>query len=208
MADEVIPIIFKDNSQAMKRNRLLRVALALGKASRILILFGIAVVIFLFIHWKLDPDFYRTVQFTIHDGGITFTERISAGEAGHLPGSHREKWFYLNSLTPLSVTYTFVQILLSLVLGYLMVQSMIRILKSTQALQPFHEANINAFRKLGYFCLALLVLNSFRFLATDQASSIRFHINFTLLVFMLASFILAEIFREGQKLYEQEKLTI
>ena len=126
----------------------------------------------------------------------------------YVPGGVSGKQVYLNDLKPFSIYFTFFQLILSVIFSYLIVQEVIRILKLVQEFQPFNAANIKSFQRLGYLCLSILVLNSFHFLNTNKTSFISFGISYSLLIFMLVAFILAEIFREGQKLYEQEKLTI
>jgi hypothetical protein len=156
------------------------------------------------------------VQVALNNGSLYFIEGKTGGAKltpyvtvnSSLAGDESIKRIYLNDLQPFSRYFTFLQLVLSIVLGCFIVGEVIRILKSVQAFEPFNATNVKSFRRIGYFLVAMLVLNSFHFLSTNTTSSISFSINYTLLIFMLIAFILAEIFSEGEKLYEQEKLTI
>jgi hypothetical protein len=170
---------------------------------------GLILLLTIVIHWHFDPDYYKSVLITVNNGSVNFLEGNTAtsNQVPHLPGN-AGKTVYLNNLHPFSIYFICLQILGTLVLGYLIVQELIRILRAVQKARPFIHANVTSFRRLGYLCLSIIVLNSLHFLRTDQTSFISFSINYTLLIFMLIAFILAEVFSEGQKLYEQEKLTI
>jgi hypothetical protein len=116
--------------------------------------------------------------------------------------------FFLNELNLVSVYSLFFQTLLSLILSLFMVREVIKILKSVQERQTFTTNNIKSFRLLGYFCLAMVAFNSTHYLVTNHNSFLSFNPSFTLIGFMLAAFIMAEIFKEGQNLSEQDQLTI
>lgn len=193
----------------MKGNRLLYVSLLVSKAIRALIFLGLAVVAIMFIHWHIDKNYYKSVQVSVRNGGVNISEgKTETAETMPEQPNNSGKTVYLNDLTPFSGYLIFFQICVTLILSYFITQEVIRILKSVQGLQPFNIANIKSFRRIGYLCLFITLLNSLHFLITNQTSFISFSINFTLLIFMLVTFILAEIFKEGQKLYEQDKLTI
>lgn len=95
-----------------------------------------------------------------------------------------------------------------MILSMLMVQEVRKILKSVQDLETFNSRNVKAFRTLGYLCLAMAALNSVLLLSTNQDAVKNFSVDFNFLYFMLAAFIMAEIFKEGQNLSEQDQLTI
>jgi hypothetical protein len=180
----------------------------LSKFIRVILLAGIVVVLALFIHWQMNPEDYKAAQIAVEKGDIVVLEGKEVTEGiTPLPDGTGKK-VYLRELRPSSAWFNLLQLVLSGLIGYLMIGEVIRILRSVKAWQTFSEANIRSFRRLGYFCLALLVLNCLRILSTGTTSAISFHIDFNLLLFMLTAFILAEIFREGQRLHEQEKLTI
>ncbi len=193
----------------MKKNKLLYLALLVSKVIRVLIFLGLALLLIIFIHWHIDKDYYKAVQISVDNGSLFISESKTetADPVPHL-SSNSGKRVYLNDLNPFSIYFTFLQICVTLVLSFFIAREVIRILKSVHESQPFNAGNITSFQRIGYLCLSLTALNSLRFLITNQTSFKSFSINYTLFIFMLITFILAEIFREGQKLYEQDKLTI
>ncbi len=193
----------------MQKNKLLFLALLVSKAIRVLIFLGLALLLIIFIHWHIDRDYYKAVQISV-DNGSLFISEGKTETAQPVPQllSNSSKRVYLNDLNPFSIYFTFLQICVTLVLSYFIVREVIRILKSVQELQPFNTGNITSFRRIGYLCFSVAALNCFRFLIAKQTLSVTFSVDYVLLIFMLITFILAEIFSEGQKLYEQDKLTI
>jgi hypothetical protein len=191
----------------MKRNTLLYLALLLSKSIRAFLILGLVLLIVVFIHWHWDRDYYKSVQVSAANGAISFLEG-KTDDASSLKAGVSGKYVYLNDLKPYSVYFTFFQLILSIIVSCFIIREVIRILRSVQKMQPFIEQNIKSFTRIGYLCLSILVLNSLHFIITSRSSFISFSINYTLLICMLITFILAEIFKEGLILYEQEKLTI
>lgn len=193
----------------MKRNKLLYLALVVTKVIKALILLGLVLLIIVFIHWQFNMDDYKSVQVSVENGSLSISESKAENAAPVPDPSYNSgKRVYLNDLIPFSIYFTLLQLVASLVLSYFIAQQVIRILKSVQEFQPFNAGNITSFQRIGYLCLSIAVVNSFRFLIAKQTLSITFSVDYIMLIFMLITFILAEIFSEGQKLYEQDKLTI
>jgi len=204
----------------MNKNLLLYLALIGSRLVGGFLCLGLALLLGIFVHWHLNPEHYKSVLVMAKDGTIAFTDGkpISSNplpdqEDVHLPDKTNSAYlsntgYYLNELNAFSVYYIFCQTLLSIILSLFMVREVIRILKSVQERQTFTAINVKSFRLLGYLCLAMLALNSIGYLSTNQDSNLSFSLNFTVLAFMLAAFIMAEIFKEGQNLSEQDQLTI
>ncbi len=193
----------------MKRNKLLNVALVVTKAIQALIILVLVILVIAFVHIHFSKDDYKGVQISIQNGNLSMYESKGDNiETAPAPSYTSDKKVYLKDLNLFSFYFTFLQIVFSMALCFLIAQQVIRILKSVQEFQPFAEGNIKAFKRIGYYCLSIAIVNCFRFLITQNSSSITFSIDYFLLIFMLVVFVLAEIFREGLKLYEQDKLTI
>jgi len=204
----------------MNKNLLLYLTLIGSKLVGGLLCLGLALLLSLFVHWHLNPEHYKSVLVMAKDGNIAFTDGkpISYNPLPNQGNVHHpdktnsaylsNKGFYLNELNAFSIYYTFCQTLLSIILSLFMVREVIKVLKSVQDRQTFTINNVKSFRRLGYLCLAMLALNDINYLSTNQDSSLSFSLNFTMVAFMLAAFIMAEIFKEGQYLSEQDQLTI
>ena len=203
----------------MNKNRLLDLAFIGTAVVGVSLCLAMCILMGVFIHWHITPESYKSVQVIVEDRSITLSEaeNVSANPpSGKFyfklnigrTNSTFEKRFYLNDLNRASLYFTFFQLVLGMILSMLMVQEVRKILKSVQDLETFNSRNVKAFRTLGYLCLAMAALNSVLILSTNQDAIKNFSVDFTSLSFMLAAFIMAEIFKEGQNLSEQDQLTI
>ena len=205
----------------MKRNPLLYVALLCSKIGSVLLSVALLVVIALFVHWHVAPAKYQSVQISTQGGAISLYEGrsplptpIAARETPTTTartaysGQPCEKRQYLNDLTSVSVYVTFLQVVLSITLSLLMVREVNSILKQVSESNVFVRSNAQSFRALGWLCLAMSALNCIRVIATVQNAAVSFNPSLSLLLFMVAAFIMAEIFREGHNLAERDRLTI
>lgn len=94
------------------------------------------------------------------------------------------------------------------IIWVLILREIQRILASVGELQTFRNSNEGAFRKIGLYCFCIFLVSSFEWLHTDTAYLFALHLDAVPLLFMLMSLLLAQIFSEGNKLYEAEQLTI
>ncbi len=83
-----------------------------------------------------------------------------------------------------------------------------KILKSVRKLKTFHQTNVTAFKKIGNYCLFVGALSVFSYWEFGDVAKVSFSIPFNILFIALISFILAEIFKEGNNLMEENKLTV
>jgi hypothetical protein len=196
----------------MSKNLLLSVALVCSRLFKFLLWLALICIIGLFIHNRMKPDSYKSVLVNITNRSITFVAPKSSVEMPPPPSGKSamggDTHVLLNEIKPAAIYLVFVQIVLSIMLSILMVREVVKILKSVRDLETFNNTNIKSFRLLGYYCLMLAGINSILIISTNRDTHIVFNLDLTLLIFMLAAFIMAEIFAEGHKLSEQDQLTI
>jgi hypothetical protein len=77
-----------------------------------------------------------------------------------------------------------------------------------RVIQTFRKANVKSFRKIGKYFLLIFILTSFSIVIFEQGMFYGFSLSFTPLVLMFVAYILAEIFKEGNDLSEENQLTI
>ncbi|MFD2514419.1 hypothetical protein ACFSRY_11120 [Pontibacter locisalis] len=198
----------------MERNRLLTIALAVSNIFQALIVVSIALFTFGIIHYQFAPDVYNKVELSgfnfksannlstsIYTSSFEITSVIGTKPAA--PGP-----IYVKDANTLSLLIFYLQIVVTLAFWVLILQQIAKLIKSVKALQTFRQNNSNVFQKIGRYCLLIFIVTGFRWMETENASYLGIYINYLPLLFMLGAFILAEIFEEGNKLYEAEQLTI
>ena len=81
-------------------------------------------------------------------------------------------------------------------------------MQSVKNLKTFQKNNVYSFRKIDKYIFMIFLLSSYVKVRFQQGGVSATHINLTPLLFVLATFIMAEIFKEGNALEEENDLTI
>ena len=177
-------------------NKILRLA----KLTTRLLLFGDLllglVLIILMIVWQIDTRFFENIR-VVHDGSIfKFT---NSEQAEGLPlSNYGSFYFYFLVIRALTIVGVL----------FLILKTAHKIISSIEHLETFRSANVASFRRMGnlfliWFLLAIPTIKLF-----NGSVSISVGLYFNYAVWALICFVLAEIFSEGNKLMEDNKLTI
>ncbi|ALI98824.1 DUF2975 domain-containing protein [Rufibacter tibetensis] len=211
----------------MDKNLLLDIALRGGKTFTRLMLLVLVLYIGVFVHWHIRPEAYKTVVVSPDHNSVRFfksdgEELPSTDDVANkkrtgfnidIPSSigkeiYLDQEISLGSISRFSLYVLSLQFVVGLGLLLLIVRELMNVIRAVQSVQTFHSKSVEAFRKIGFLCLGLALINGFWFLDAEGISRMGFSLKMTPLLFMLGAFIMAEIFKEGNKLYEQDQLTI
>lgn len=190
----------------MNRNLLLNVANFICQFFKVLIGIAVIVITALFLHFQFDRDSY--VNFGIEQPGndlLIQYETISYAEENSMG---KEMKLHLADWKVGSLYFSYIKLVTILILYYLSLTQFGRVLKSVRKLETFHQTNVEAFRKIGYYCLLITGLSTFNYWAFSDYTKSSFSISINVLLISLIAFILAEIFKEGNNLMEENQLTI
>ncbi len=194
----------------MERNKLLSIALAVSNIFRILIIAFITLFTFGIIHYQFSPEMYSNIELSDFDFKNSSSLSTSSFETtsviGTKPISHDA--VKIQDASNLSLIVLYLQSVVILGIWILILQQISQLIRSVKALETFRESNSTTFRMIGRYCFMLFIISGFRWMETDTASFMGIYINYLPLICMLGAFILAEIFKEGNKLHEAEQLTI
>ncbi len=114
----------------------------------------------------------------------------------------------LSELSYVSIYWLYIRTALFILLTLLILRSIFQVLRSISHAETFHKANAHHFRSIGSYTLILFVLGSFNFGMYQGEGQFFFQLAFGPLLFALAAFVLAEVFREGSKLQEDKNLVV
>ncbi|MBC7914584.1 MAG: DUF2975 domain-containing protein [Pyrinomonadaceae bacterium] len=124
------------------------------------------------------------------------------------PGQKGEAQLTFKKIYPFSLYLNYLQVSAMLILLYLSIMEFVNVITSVRAIETFKNSNIHSFRKIGKYQLLLFVLSSVTYVMFKQGSFFKISIGFTPLILMFAALIMAEIFKEGNKLQEENQLTV
>jgi hypothetical protein len=177
-------------------NTLLRIAFVTGRlllyllyASLILITLGLAYVLF-----SGDMDVLSIVTFS--DSGLVLsTDRGGQAEAAK-PLALGLLVFYGSKAILVLGCYVFI------------IRECLKIISSLKSLDTFRGDNIKSFQRVGQWFVLLFLLSVVQISQPEGAWEITLAFDPSYLLGTLVCYLLAEIFREGNRLMEESKLTI
>ena len=201
----------------MTKNRLLNIAIAICKFTKLIYILSFIATTVIFIHIQIDRGAYNDLDIKKYYTGSTSTT-FSIG----LNKNYSDKWkdpynevYVLEKLTTTTIYLIYFKFTCIFILLFLSIKEFQNIIQSVKRLDTFRLNNIISFRRIGkysilYFILTLLyfILSFNNTLYFGQGGFSQTSISFTPLLFALISFILAEIFKEGNKLQQENELTV
>lgn len=197
----------------MTKNKLLNIAITICKFTKLIyILLFITATVF-FIHFQIDREAYNEFDAKINHTATPTTFSIGLNK------SYSDKWkdsstlkdnevYVLDKLTTTTIYLTYFKISCVIILLFLSIKEFQNVIQSVKTLNTFHLNNILSFRRIGKYSIIYFILtfnNTFYF---EQGGYSHTSLSFTPLLFAIISFILAEIFKEGNKLQQENELTV
>lgn len=163
------------------------------------------------IHWHINPDFYS--HYSLVDVGLQpnpYGSTISyiIKESWVIEGQETVNAFTLDNIKAASLYLIYLQISAVGLLSFLIFREFWKIISSVRQIQSFRLNNIISFRKIGKYFFILFLLISFKIVIVEQGAFYGFYLYLTPLFLMLVAYILGEIFKEGNKLFEESQYTV
>ena len=191
--------------EVMKKNKLLNIAVIVCKSIRIFIIIAFIGLTTIFIHLQISPESYKKGNIEFKVSGL----QISKSNRWKISNSGDDKEVYaLNKITKTSLFINYLKFSAVLFFMFLLITEFQKIMQSVKNLNTFQKNNVRSFRKIGKYLFIIFLLSSYFKLRFQQGGMTNFSLNFTPLMFMLIAFILAEIFKEGNLLQQENDLTI
>jgi hypothetical protein len=198
----------------MTKNKLLNIAIGICKFLKLIYILSFVVITIIFIHIQIDKEAYNDLKINHTDPQTTLSVGINKSYSNKWENPYNEV-YVLEKLTTTTIYLIYFKFACIFALLFLSIKEFQNIIQSVKRLDTFRLNNILSFRKIGkylilYFMLTLLYFTlSFKnTLYFGQGGFSQTSISFTPLLFALISFILAEIFKEGNKLQQENELTI
>ncbi|QTD39064.1 DUF2975 domain-containing protein [Polaribacter batillariae] len=195
----------------MTKNILLDIAIFICKTFK-----GIYVLLFIvattvFIHFQMNRKFYQAkikninTSFNFKNNGAHITKSTSwkmenAGEDSVV--------YSIEKIRTPSLYILYFQYLGILLFLFLSTKEFQKIMLSVKNLKTFKRDNVLSFRRIGIYLIGFFILTSFISINYLKGGFTKYNISLSPILFILFAFIMAEIFREGNTLKEENDLTI
>ncbi|MBS9767401.1 MAG: DUF2975 domain-containing protein [Flavobacteriaceae bacterium] len=191
----------------MGKNTILNVTLIFCWIMRAMCAFVGCIMLIFFISVIVSPSAYDDcyMDCAVRDGKI---EQIFNVEQTETEKSCDVRTYKVSDITTFSLYYTCMQLIGLLVLSYLVLLEFSRVLQSVKSLTTFQDRNVKAFRRIGWYLLGCFFLELYYYVDLGDASFSGFMFGNIGLFPVFLAFIFAEIFKEGNRLQEENQLTV
>lgn len=198
-------------SHLMKKNVLLSVASAVCLFFCLLIAISFLISSAALIHWHINPEFYSNyslIDSSLQSNPYRSTFSYVFQESWVIEGQKEINAFTLDNIKAPSLYMLYLQVSAISFLFILILREFLKIISSVRKIQSFRFNNIISFRKIGKYFFILFLLISFRIVIVEQGAFYGLYLYVTPLILMLIAYIFGEIFKEGNKLFEENQFTV
>ena len=190
----------------MKKRRLLNDAAIICKFFCLLVLIALAALALGFVYWHINPEYFSKYNLAPNSYKPGFGFSYTPGWVNLNPTEKDP--FVLSKLTHSGLYFIYFQISATLILTFLSLKEGLNIVSSVKLMETFRSKNIVSFQKIARYQFFIFILSSFIVVSAKDAHYHSFHIAFMPLGYMVIAYVLAEIFKEGKDLHEENQLTV
>jgi hypothetical protein len=193
----------------MKKNKLLNIAIIICKCIRILYILIFVLITGVFIHFQISPKSYKEASFNYKTSSFNISKSTSWKVNKEGKSNTQDNNVYaLEKISTVSLYFIFFQFSATLIFIFLATKEFQKIMESVKNLKTFQSNNVASFKRIGKYIFIVFLLTSFSIIQFQQAGKSEIHLSLTPLLFIFVAFILAEIFKEGNLLQNENDLTI
>jgi hypothetical protein len=194
----------------MTKNILLNIGVIICKFLRLFYIVIFLILTGIFVHYQISPSTYQNVDFDSKVNSTGFTLKKSSSYKIHVDGKlpKDSEVFTFDKLKYSSLYFNFIKFTIVMLLSYLCVKEFQRVIESVKKIKAFQKRNISSFRRIAIYLSIIFLLVSYWSFSFEQGGTSGFYFYFEPLILALLAYIMAEIFKEGNDLLEENKLTV
>ncbi|HLT09017.1 MAG TPA: DUF2975 domain-containing protein [Cyclobacteriaceae bacterium] len=191
----------------MKKTLFLTLTTVWFRISAVLVVLGFLYLTSLLIIYHFAPDYFGSKYFNL--AGLFGQVGYSVQSVFHLSEKAAAQHpFALKTIKPFSFCVIYLQFSAILCCCFMIFREGIKIINSVKQLESFCKGNVASFQKMGKYFLFIFLLSGFAYVVADHAQFLGIFFNFTAFSLMVGSYIMAEIFKQGNVLQEEVQNTI
>ncbi|MBC3845539.1 DUF2975 domain-containing protein [Winogradskyella echinorum] len=195
----------------MTKNTLLNIAILLSRLLKAIVIIAAVAITSLFVYAQIDKETFAEKEIELSANPSIM--RVSYIESNVWKDDTTDTEFDLKpytftKLNTVSLYINYFKILVVAVLLFLIIRAFETIILSVKTLNTFSRSNAKLFRQIGLYVVFVTILTSYTVLRFENGDQTLTHLSLTPVIYTLLSFIMAEIFKEGENLREENDLTI
>lgn len=191
----------------MKKNTLLNIAIIICYGLRLLLVIFSIIVLGLFIYVQVDKEKFKDQEIQLSQSTKIMNHYVS-DSSNSKAITIDNNLYTLGELKTVSLYLMFLEWIITIALIYLGIKEFQKVMASVRTLRTFARSSIKSFRRIGIYALIFFIITNHYILWFEGEAKIELSISFIPLIYALLAFIMAEIFKEGNALKQENDLTI
>ncbi|MGZ0015863.1 DUF2975 domain-containing protein [Yeosuana sp. AK3] len=189
----------------MTKNTLLNIALVVFKIIKVFIVIFFIGMTTIFIHLQTNKEFYKDKKITLSAKTQDFSIETQWKNNSKI---EYEDIYSLADIKTSSLYFNYIQYSIVFFVLFLAVKEFENVIISVKKIKTFQNNNVVSFRKIAKYIFLYFLLTMFHSFSFQFGGYSGFTISLTPLILVVFSLIMAEIFKEGYNLKEENDLTI
>ena len=192
----------------MKKNLLLTIASLICTVLCILITIVFLIGTCALVYWHINPEYFADYSLITNKPAPDSFWGYEINESWTIGKEEVVNQFTVNKLRTPFLYLLYLQSSAICLVLFLIPKEFLLIIESVRTVHSFRNRNVQSFRRIGRCLFIYFILTSFVIVMVQQGRFYGFYLHLTPLVLMLIAYILGEVFKEGNNLLEEHKLTI
>lgn len=195
----------------MTKNTILNIAILVTKLLKMILIVATIGLTGLFVYAQIDKESFADKEIVLSaNPSLTRISYINSTvwKNDTTDSEFDLRPYTLEKLNTVSLYINYFKILIVAVLMFLIIKAFETIMLSVKTLNTFSRRNAKLFRQIGIYIVFVTILTSYTVLRFETGHQTMTHISLTPVIYLLSAFIMAEIFKEGENLKEENDLTI
>lgn len=189
----------------MTKNTLLNIAIVVCRIIKVFMIALFIGITAVFIHLQINRDFYEDKKMTLNSKTQDFS--ISTKWKSNTEKEY-EDTYNLAEIKTSSLYFNYIKYTLVLFVLFLLVKEFENVIVSVKKIKTFQNNNTVSFKRIAKYIFLYFLLTVYHSFSFQYGGYSGFTVSFTPLILIVFSLIMAEIFKEGYNLKEENDLTI
>ena len=195
----------------MTKNTLLNIAILVLRLLKSILIIATIVLTGLLVYAQIDKETFADKEIVLSaNPSLTRVSYIvsTVWKEDTKDAKYDLKPYTFGKLNTISLYINYFKGLIVAVLMFFILRAFERIMLSVKTLETFSRNNVKLFRHIAIYVVFVIILTSYTVLRFETGDQTISHISLTQVIYTLLAFIMAEIFKEGGVLKQENDLTI
>lgn len=194
----------------MTKNTLLNIAISVSRLLKIILIITVISLTGLFVYAQIDKETFadKEIVLSANPDVVGFSTLQTSVWKLDSDIDYDLKPYTFGKLKTVSLYLNYFKGLIVMGLIFLILRAFETIMLSVKTLNTFSSGNVKRFRRIGLYVVFVTILTSYTVLRFESGDQTISHLSLTPFIYILLAFIMAEIFKEGSMLKQENDLTI